>query len=611
MYELFGAAVVGNSVEFRLFFPDSAVDSTQYTRGAAPNIKTIRVTGDFQEDVGTTNWDPGSGPVMVKQPHPKGWLYTCQIPHLPDGYYQYKYFVTFNNQTTRWCADPCTKYGGAENENSAFVIGGTPFGSTAVDPIPNPLPLQDLIIYEVMLDDFTAGDRGTRAPMDAMIDRIPYLKDLGINAVEFMPWTAWPGDNFSWGYDPFSFFAVEHRYTHDPATPLDKLAKFAALVNELHRNEIHVIMDGVFNHFVAGKDPNRGFGYYWLYENPAECPYYGNYQSGGFFEEFDFNNTCTEEFIFDVCKYWLTRFEVDGIRFDFVKGFYHRDNQEQGIARVIRDVKDFAAETDKSVALMLELLTDNRFEAIDDTNRIGASGCWFDPLMWEAFNIAEGRSISPYWMRCLHAAQDFADGKVPVTYIENHDHSTLANHAGARAWWWKTQPLAMALLTCSGAVLIHNGQEFGDDYWFPEDGHGRVLPRPVQWNKSTDFVGDRLRDLYRNLIRIRKEHPALRSPNFYPANYDGSWTRFNGEGYGVAVDQGLVIYHRWGNRDDGQLERFIVVLNFSDYDQFISLPFSVNGKWEDLLNGGSVKINDYWLSNQRISSNWGRIYYHS
>jgi pullulanase/glycogen debranching enzyme len=168
----------------------------------------------------------------------------------------------------------------------------------------------------------------------------------------------------------------------------------------------------------------------------------------------------------------------------------------------------------------------------------------------------------------------------------------------------------MALLTCSGAVLIHNGQEFGDEYWFPEEGHGRVLPRPVQWNNSTDFVGDRLRDLYRNLIRIRKEHPALRSPNFYPSMYEGSWTRFNGEGYGVAVDQGLVIYHRWGNRDDGQLERFIVVLNFSDNDQFIELPFSVNGKWEDLLNGGSVKINDYWLSNQRINSNWGRIYYH-
>src|SRR5688572_4924411 len=190
MYELFGTAVVGNSVEFRLFFPDSTRDPSQYTRGGSPNIAAIRVTGDFQQQIGTTNWDHASAPAMVRQPHPKGWLYTFQIPHLPDGYYQYKYFVTFNNQTTRWCADPCTKYGGAENENSAFVVGGSPFGSTVVEPIPNPLPLKDLIIYEVMLDDFTAQYRGSRAPMGAMIDRIPYLKDLGINAVELMPWTA-------------------------------------------------------------------------------------------------------------------------------------------------------------------------------------------------------------------------------------------------------------------------------------------------------------------------------------------------------------------------------------------------------------------------------------
>ena len=41
--------------------------------------------------------------------------------------------------------------------------------------------------------------------------------------MEFMPWTPWPGDKFSWGYDPLGFFAVEHRYYNDPAQPLDKL----------------------------------------------------------------------------------------------------------------------------------------------------------------------------------------------------------------------------------------------------------------------------------------------------------------------------------------------------------------------------------------------------
>ena len=139
-----------------------------------------------------------------------------------------------------------------EHENAGFVIGGN---SAPVNPIPQRLPPKDLMLYELMIDDFTNEFRGTRAPIDAVKDRLEYLESLGVNGIEFMPWTSWPGGNFSWGYDPVQFFAVEYRYINDPSNPADKLYRLQTLINELHARNMHVVMDGVFNHVRAGIDP--------------------------------------------------------------------------------------------------------------------------------------------------------------------------------------------------------------------------------------------------------------------------------------------------------------------------------------------------------------------
>jgi pullulanase len=112
MYEAFGAVVTDPTVEFKLFFPDNAKDPWQYTSGGLPRIARLQVTGDFQGQIGGTDWDYVHAPAMTKSDHPNGWLYTWTSPNLPDGFYQYKYFVTFENGTTRWCGDPCAKYVG-------------------------------------------------------------------------------------------------------------------------------------------------------------------------------------------------------------------------------------------------------------------------------------------------------------------------------------------------------------------------------------------------------------------------------------------------------------------------------------------------------------------
>lgn len=606
MYEDFGARVNGNAVQFRLFLPDSEQDASQYQRGGSPKIANIRVTGTFQSMFGQSDWDVETAPLLVRSLHPNGWLYTFDIPHLQDGFYEFKYFVQFENQTTRWCSDPCSRHGGSEEENSAFVVGGNDMDVRLID---KRLPLQDLVIYELMLDDFTAEYRGGRAPLDAVWDKLDYLQALGINAIEFMPWTSWPEGGFSWGYDPFAFFSVEHRYYVDPQDPLDKLFRLKRLIEELHRRGIHVIMDGVFNHVQAGLSPDRGFPYFWLYQDPADSPYIGSFEGGGFFNDFDFANECTNKFIVDVCKYWIDEYKIDGIRFDYALGFFSQSDSPVGISRVIQDLNQHALDQSlENMSFYLELLTDNRYDAIDDVNRMQAGGCWFDPLKWEMEQAISSGQASPTLMRPLNATEDFGGQRRPVTYIENHDHSSVTEACRGRDAWWRSQPAAIALHTAPGAPLIHNGQEFAEQYWFPESGDGRVQARPLRWERSSDSIGIALRGIYSLLIDLRKTHSALRSSNFYPCVYDLSAGSFNPQGYGVDAGRGLLIFHRWGNREDGKLERFIIALNFSDVGRIVDIPFSVNGRWDDLLNGGSATVSDFWLRAQTLNSNWGRIY---
>ena len=625
MYENFGAVFDRSTgkITFKLFFPDNSIDSSQYGRGGLPNIREIRVCGTFQKELGQINWDESTAPLMTLESHSKGILYTLELSGLPNGYYQYKFFVTFNSGSSRWCNDPCTRYGGrlAGSDNSGFVVGGSSVDD--VQPISNRLPQKDLIIYEMMIDDYTAKlplDGSGKNKLELVLENIKYLEELGINAVEFMPWTASIGSDFSWGYNPFLFFSVEDRLTNrsggTSGDNIERLFSLKQLIDQLHEKGIHVIMDGVFNHAEEGGGTS-GFPYYWLYENPDDSPFIGAFEDAGFFKDLDYNNGCVQEFIFDVCKYWIDQFQIDGIRFDYVRGFYRGRGIDPGISKLIDNLHGYLFGTGRdNFAMMLEHLTDDRYLAIGDTNKIDATGCWFDPLMYQAFDSGRNQQIRPSIMRALNTNKDFAPGKGAVTYIENHDHSTLVNVVGGNfpgvdrdRNWFKTQPYAIALFTVPGAVLVHNGQEFGDEYFLPNEGSDRVIPRLLNWERVDDSPGEALMRLYKKLIKIRKDHPGLQSSSFYPDFYDERQTRFNPEGYGVDTERNIIIYHRWGTGKDGSTERFIVVINCSSTKHYVDVPFPFNGTWTDILNDQSFDVSDYWRKWQDVDSNWGRIFY--
>ena len=213
----------------------------------------------------------------------------------------------------------------------------TAMKSVVVDPqaydwegdAPLKRPWSRTIIYEMHVRGFTthpssglpASKRGTYA---GLVEKIPYLQQLGITAVEllpvfqFDPQDAPPGRTNYWGYSPVSFFAPHQAYSSRPE-PLAVLDEFRDMVKALHRSGIEVILDVVFNHTAEdGHDgPTlcfRGLDnptYYLLCEDRSR---YANFTGTG--NTVNANHPVVRRMIVDSLRYWVTEMHVDGFRFD-------------------------------------------------------------------------------------------------------------------------------------------------------------------------------------------------------------------------------------------------------------------------------------------------------
>jgi glycogen operon protein len=190
-------------------------------------------------------------------------------------------------------------------------------------------PYSQTVIYEMHVGGFTRHPSSGVAPerrgtYAGLIEKIPYLADLGVTAVEllpvfqFDPFDAPPGRVNDWGYAPVSFFAPHRGYSarRDPLGPLDE---FRDLVKALHRAGIEVILDVVFNHTAEGDERGPTFcfrglqndAYYILERDRAR---YANYTGTG--NTFNGNHPMVRRLILDSLRYWVTEMHVDGFRFD-------------------------------------------------------------------------------------------------------------------------------------------------------------------------------------------------------------------------------------------------------------------------------------------------------
>ncbi len=185
------------------------------------------------------------------------------------------------------------------------------------------------IIYELHVKGFTrhpnsgvqADKRGTYA---GLIEKIPYLKDLGITAVELLPvfqfdaQDAPEGKTNYWGYSPISFFAPHRAYSSrkDPMGPIDE---FRDMVKALHKADIEVILDVVYNHTTENDQNGPTFSLkglenstYYLLEDNKEA--YANYSGCG--NTINANHSVVRRMISDSLHFWVSEMHVDGFRFD-------------------------------------------------------------------------------------------------------------------------------------------------------------------------------------------------------------------------------------------------------------------------------------------------------
>ena len=197
--------------------------------------------------------------------------------------------------------------------------------------MPLEIPMEDLIIYEAHVRSFTKHSSskvkygGTFA---AIADKIPYLKELGVNCIEFLP--IFEFDEFEnsrkidgnrlynyWGYSTVNFFAPKAGYaaTGKYGMEADELKN---LIKKLHRNGIEVILDVVFNHTAEGNERGPYISYrgidnktYYLLTPNGE---YYNFSGCG--NTLNCNNVIVRNSILDCLRYWVSEYHIDGFRFD-------------------------------------------------------------------------------------------------------------------------------------------------------------------------------------------------------------------------------------------------------------------------------------------------------
>jgi glycogen operon protein len=191
------------------------------------------------------------------------------------------------------------------------------------------LPSSRTIIYEMHVRGFTRHPtsgvaEARRGSYAGMIEKIPYLQELGITAVELLPVFHFdvqdcpPGRVNYWGYAPVSFFAPHPAYS-SRQHPLGPLDEFRDLVKALHRAGIEVILDVVFNHTAEGNENGptlcfRGIENEAYYILEPERSRYANYSGTG--NTLNANHPIVRRMILDSLRYWVGEMHVDGFRFD-------------------------------------------------------------------------------------------------------------------------------------------------------------------------------------------------------------------------------------------------------------------------------------------------------
>jgi 1,4-alpha-glucan branching enzyme len=532
---------MSNSIEFKLF---------------APYNKEAALVGCF------SNWEP-----MPMEKDESGYFRT-QVD-LEDGTYQYKFRVTSNSwffEPDQWVeiVDPYATDIDNPTQNGVIRIKD---GEKIVDTYvwkhdDKPLPAdRELVIYELHVGDFSGGedDPYARGKYKHVIEKLDYLCELGVNAIELMPIKEYPGDH-SWGYNPRYFFATESSY--------GSTADLKHLIDECHAHGIRVFLDGIYNHSES-ESPLTQIDYdYWYHHDPKDPE---NHWGPEFnYEHYDENLDIKPAWLFidDNVRFWIEEYHIDGIRYDAAKHIENYDFMHWIVAKT----KEYAG--NKPFYNVAEHIPDT--PAI--TNLDGPmDGCWHDSFYHTVIPFICGDEFD------LERLKDVIDCKRQgymgatnvVNYIANHDQYRLMTELANREIFdeaaFKRVKLGVALMTTAvGIPLIWMGEEFGEC-------KARTLDSAkIDWTLLGSDANRGLFEYYKGLIHLRKNNQALYTENidFFHENPEAK----------------VLAYARWN--DEGS--RVVVVVNFSDnYLAGYQVPhFPENGTWHEWTGDYDIESGD-------------------
>ncbi len=265
-----------------------------------------------------------------------------------EGYY-YQYEVT-NAGVTKKVLDPYAKSMAAFTVDTTGEAGpdGDSVGKAAIVDLSDTNPegfshadidgyqkREDAVIYEVHVRDFTSDpsiqdDLTARwGSYEAFIDKLDYIKSLGVTHVQLLPIMAWyygdetnmdereleysaGGNEYNWGYDPHSYFSPDGAYSQDATDPELRVKETKKLIDAIHDAGMGVVLDVVYTHMAKTSTLNDIVPNYYAFQDDK-----GNFL-GGFGNNLATNHTMAEKLMVDSVKYWFDEYKIDGMRFDMM-----------------------------------------------------------------------------------------------------------------------------------------------------------------------------------------------------------------------------------------------------------------------------------------------------
>jgi maltooligosyltrehalose trehalohydrolase len=236
------------------------------------------------------------------------------------------------------------------------------------------LAIEDHVIYELHIGTFTSA--GT---FDAAIEHLPYLKDLGVTAIEVMPVAQFPGSR-NWGYDGVYPFAVQHSYGAAPG--------FKRFVDAAHATGLAVVLDVVYNHLGPEGNYLGQFGPYFTDRYQTPWGQAINFDGPG--------SPGVREYFVQNALYWVSEFHIDGLRLDAVHAI-HDSSPHHILTEIAARVHDFANDGERMVNVIAE--SDLNEAMVVRSGELGGYGLdaqWSDDLHHAVHTVLTGETSGYY-----------------------------------------------------------------------------------------------------------------------------------------------------------------------------------------------------------------------